>query len=377
MGPTVVPERKLGRLSLALISLLAACPVGLVGGLLIWSRRRVRPLLHSEGRPLPNSISEKIWVDINGVEQGMFIESQNDANPVLLVVHGGPGMPDHFLTKRYPTGLEEFFTVVWWEQRGTGLSYRADLPPETMTVDQFVADIVAVTNYLRSRFGKEKIYLMGHSWGSFIGIQAAAQAPQLYYAYIGMAQMSYQLESERLAYEFMLERFKQKGDTRMVRRLERAPVTATGGTPDGYLALRDKGMHSLGIGTTHDMKSVISGIFIRSWLASEYSLREKINLWRGRSFSRSFGLWDKVLRTDLSSAVPSLQIPVYFFHGRYDYTCSYDLARQYFRKLNAPLKGFYTFEHSAHSPVLEEAERARSIFREDVLAGSTAHADTT
>ena len=218
---------------------------------------------------------------------------------------------------------------------------------------------------------------MGHSWGSFIGIQAAAQAPQLYDAYIGMAQMSYQLESERLAYEFMLERFKQKGDTKMVRRLERAPVTATGGTPDGYLALRDKGMHSLGIGTTHDMKSVISGIFIASWLASEYSLREKINLWRGRSFSRSFGLWDEVLRTDLSTVVPSLEIPVYFFHGRYDYTCSYDLARQYFRKLDAPLKGFYTFEHSAHSPVLEEAEKARTIFREDVLAGSAAHADTT
>jgi pimeloyl-ACP methyl ester carboxylesterase len=240
---------------------------------------------------LPRSISEKIWVDINGIEQGMFIESQNDANPVLLVVHGGPGMPDHFLTNRCPTGLEELFTVVWWEQRGTGLSYRSDIPAETMIVDQFVADILAMTNYLRARFGKEKIYLMGHSWGSFIGIQAAAQAPELYDAYIGMAQMSYQLESERLAYEFMLERFRQKGDTKMVRRLERAPVTATGGTPDGYLALRDKGMHSLGIGTAHDMKSVISGIFIRSWLVSEYSLQEKINLWRGRSFSGSFGLW--------------------------------------------------------------------------------------
>lgn len=139
----------------------------------------MRPLLDSEGRPLPNSISEKIWVDVNGIEQGMFIESENDANPVLLVIHGGPGMPDHFLTNRYPTGLEELFTVVWWEQRGTGLSYRSDIPVETMTVDQFVADTLAMTNYLRARFGKEKIYIMGHSWGSFIGIQAAAQAPQL------------------------------------------------------------------------------------------------------------------------------------------------------------------------------------------------------
>ena len=113
-------------------------------------------------------------------------------------------MPDHFLTDRYPTGLEELFTVVWWEQRGTGLSYHGDIPAKTMTVNQFVSDTLAVTNYLRSRFGKAKIYLMGHSWGSFIGIQAAAQAPELFYAYIGMAQMSYQLESEKLAYEFMI-----------------------------------------------------------------------------------------------------------------------------------------------------------------------------
>jgi pimeloyl-ACP methyl ester carboxylesterase len=163
----------------------------------------------------------------------------------------------------------------------------------------------------------------------------------------------------------------------MVRRLENAPVTEEAGTPRDYLALRDKAMHTLGIGTTHDMRSVITGIFIPSWLAKEYTLREKVNLWRGRSFSRSFGLWDKVLRTNLPNIVPVLQMPVYFFHGKYDYTCSYQLAREYFRQLDAPLKGFYTFQDSAHSPILEEPEKARRILREDVLAGSTALADPT
>ena len=335
----------------------------------------MRPLLDSEGRPLPNSISEKIWVEINGSEQGMFIESENDANPVLLVVHGGPGMPDHFLTNRYPTGLEELFTVVWWEQRGTGLSYRSDIPAETMTVDQFVADTLAVTNYLRP-VSEKKIYLMGHSWGSFIGIQAAAQAPQLYDAYIGMAQMSNQLESERLAYEFMLERFRQEANTKMVRRLERARSLLPAEhrtailhcvTRNAQFGYRYDPRHE--VGDQRHFHPIVAGQRIQP--------AKKINLWRGRSFSRSFGLWDKVLRTNLSTVVPSLGIPVYFFHGRYDYTCSYDLARQYFGKLDAPLKGFYTFKHSAHSPVLEEAEKARSILREDVLAGSTAHADTT
>jgi pimeloyl-ACP methyl ester carboxylesterase len=314
-------------------------------------------------------------VNINGVQQGMFIESQDAANPVLLVLHGGPGMPDHFLTARYPTGLGQLFTVVWWEQRGTGLSYSSDIPPDSMTVDQFVSDTLVVTRYLRSRFQKQQIFLLGHSWGSFIGIQAAAYESELYGAYIGIAQMSHQLESEILAYEFMLERFKQQGETKMVQRLERAPVTPEGGTPKEYLALRDKAMHTLGIGTTHEMKSVIIGIFIPSLLVREYTFREKVNLWCGRSFSRKFGLWEKILHTDLTAVVAALQMPTYFFHGRHDYTCSYDLARQYFRKLDAPVKGFYTFENSAHSPVLEEAEKARRILREDVITGSTSLAD--
>ena len=182
------------------------------------------------------------------------------------------GMPDYFLTQRYPTGLEDYFTVVWWEQRGSGISYSTDIAPETMTVEQLISDTLAVTNYLRNRFGQEKIYLMGHSGGTFIGIQAAARAPELYYAYIGVAQMSYQLKSERLAYEYMLQQFQENGNLKMVRKLEAAPVTMTDGTPDAYLALRDEAMHSLGIGTTHDMNSVITGIFLPSLTFRGYTL---------------------------------------------------------------------------------------------------------
>jgi pimeloyl-ACP methyl ester carboxylesterase len=284
-------------------------------------------------------------------------------------------MPTYFLTERYPTGLEECCTVVWWEQRGTGLSYSASIPRETMTIEQFVADTLEVTDYLRRRFGKEKIYLMGHSWGSFIGIQAAARHPELYHAYIGVAQVSYQLKSEALAHEYMLQKFIENGNTRMAKRLRAAPVTMEGGTPDAYLSLRDEAMHSLGIGTTHDMKSVVSGIVVPSLTSREYTLQEKANIWRGRSFSRSFGLWDKVIRTDLSSLVSELALPVYFLHGIYDYTASYTEAKSYYGKLRAPLKGFYTFERSAHSPFLEEPERMRRILRQDVLRGAITLAD--
>ena len=366
--------RKAGRILLIIFSILLACALILVGVLLVWSPGKPAPIVDENGNPLAGSVSEKIHVTINGVEQGMFIKSKDINNPVLLFLHGGPGMPEYFLTQRYPTGLEGYFTVCWWEQRGSGLSYSADIPPETMTVEQLVSDTLEVTNYLRHRFHKEKIYLMGHSGGSFFGLHAVARSPELYHAYIGTGQMTYQLESEKLAYEYMLQEYKENGNRKMVRELEAAAPTMTVPLPASYISLRDEAMHGAGIGTTRDMKSVITGIFFPSWQSREYTIREKMNIWRGKIFSARL-LRNTMFATDLTQQVTELDLPVYFFHGRYDYTCSYTLAKDYFEKLKAPVKGFYTFEQSAHSPIFEEPEKIEKILQEDVLRGANSFAD--
>jgi pimeloyl-ACP methyl ester carboxylesterase len=364
--------RRAGRATFIVMSILLVSVLLLVGVLLLWSPGRPKPILDDTGRPLAGSISEKIHVNINGVEQGMFIKGKDERNPVLLYLHGG--MPDYFLTQDYPTGLDEYFTVVWWEQRGSGLSYSADIPPETVNPEQLVSDTVEVTNYLRRRFGREKIYLMGHSGGTFIGVQAAARAPDLYHAYIGVAQMSNQLESEKLAYDYMLQQFKDDGNAKMVRRLEDAPVTDSVPLSHAYRSVRDVAMHSLGVGTTHDMKSIVTGLLLRSLKNREYTLGEKIGMWRGKIFSGS-RLWNTQLATDLTKKVTRLEIPVYFLHGVYDYTVSYPKAKSYYDQLDAPLKGFYTFEHSAHSPLFEEPERMGEIMQADVLTGAKGLAD--
>jgi pimeloyl-ACP methyl ester carboxylesterase len=349
----------------------------LTGTLLAWSPGKPEPFLDENGNPLAGSISEKIFVNINGVQQGMFIKGKDVKNPILLFVHGGPGMPEYWLTQRYPTGLEDYFTVVWWEQRGAGLSYSAEITPETMTAEQFIADTIAVTNYLRNRFNKEKIYLMSHSWGSYIGIQTAAREPNLYYAYIGVGQISHQIKSEQLAYQYALEYYKENGNMNMVQRLEAAPPTRTVPLPAAYDALRDTYMHGAGIGTIRNMNSVVTGLFLPSWQFREYTLTEKINLWRGKIFSRShsFNLWDKMQITDLTQMATKLEIPIYFLHGIYDYTCAYPLAKDYFERLEAPVKGFYTFENSAHSPMFEEPEKVQRILLEDVLTTNNRLAD--
>jgi pimeloyl-ACP methyl ester carboxylesterase len=356
-------------MKIVLIVLLASIAVAF-GLLLFWSPGKVLPILDARGNPFTNSISEKIHVTINGAQQGMFVRSADAAHPVLLFVHGGPAMPTYVLDQRYPTGLEQDFTVVWWEQRGAGLSYSRDIPPETMTLAQIVDDTVAVADYLRARFDKDKIYLMGHSWGSFIGIQAAAKAPDRFHAYIGVGQITNQLESERLAYAYMLKECELQENTEMGEKLKAAPFEMTVPLPKSYMALRDSAMHTLGVGTTRDMRSVISGMFLPTWLDREYTVGEKINIWRGKWSANSVKLWNQVLLTDVRVKVPKLEVPAYFLHGRHDYTTSYVLAKGYVQQLQAPLKGFYTYEHSAHSPIFEEAEKTLTILRKDVLTGS-------
>lgn len=129
-------------------------------------------------------------------------------------------------------------------------------------------------------------------------------------------------------------------------------------------------MHRLGVGTMHDMGSVVSGLFLRSLRFREFTLGDKINLWRGKRAAGVSVVWDEALATDLTTAVPTLAVPVYFLHGVYDYTCSYALAQDYLARLQAPLKGFYTFERSAHSPNLEQPEKVLRILRENGMRGT-------
>lgn len=336
-----------------------------------YSPGKPKQFLDHNGDVLPNSISEKIFIEVGGIKQGMFIKSKNRENPVLLYLHGG--IPDYFLNRQYPTMLEDYFTVVWWEQRGSGLSFNTNITKETISLNQMISDVKELTNYLRNRFGQEKIYIMGRSGGTFFGIQAVANAPELYHAYIGVGQMSNQLKSEKLAYEYMLSKFRETENKAMQRKLEAYPVTVE--IPTGYLKLRDRAMHKLGIGTTHDMKSVITGLFFPSLTCREYTLKEKFNLWRSKSQWGVHPIWDTVIATDLAKQVTEIDVPVYFLHGIYDYTVSYTLAKNYFEAIQAPLKGFYTFNSSAHSPLFEEPLRLREVIEKDVLKKRTDLAD--
>ena len=348
--------------------------LGLLISLLVYlaiiSPGRPEAFKDANGNILKGSISEKIFVPIGGVKQGMFIRSKNIENPVLLFLHGGPGFPNYFLIEKFNPGLEDYFTVCYWEQRGGGLSYNPEVTIESMTLDQLVSDAIEVTNYLRERFGKEKIYIMAWSGGTTIALPAVSKAPDLFHAYIAMGQITRQRESERIAYDFMLKQFTEQNDQRSVKMLKRFNHLVTESDLISFYnsGTRDNLMHELGIGTMRSMKSVFKDIFLPVWTCRAYTLREKYNIWKSKIFFLSkTNLKTETLTTDFSGAFPEIDVPIYFICGKYDLTVNVDLSNDYYNRLNAPLKGFYTFGNSAHGPLFEEPERFREILVKDIL----------
>ncbi len=347
--------------------------------LFIISPGRLKPFIDQNNKPLPGSISEKVSIEIGGIKQGMFIRGKDIKNPVLLFVHGGPSFPEYFLVEKYPVGLEDHFTVCYWEQRGGGISYTPEVTLESMTLDQLASDAIEVTNYLLNRFDKEKIYVMAHSGGTAFAIQAVKSHPKLFHAYIGMAQITRQAESEKLGYEYMINQYQSNGNSKMVAEFKKYPILNNDSCmlPFFNSVLRDKAQHELGIGTMHNMRSIIKDIFLPVWTCKAYTVREKINIWISKfSFLKKAGLRREILQSDFTAKIPALEIPVYFISGRYDLTVNKDLSKEYLKNIEAPLKGFYTFDKSAHSPMFEEPHRLKEILVQDVLKGTTILADT-
>lgn len=326
---------------------------------------------YSTGKVKPSwsgnvGFAEKIFVEIGGIEQGMIIESKDASNPVLLFLHGGPGTTEYAAFKKYKVGLEDFFTVCYWEQRGSGLSYNPNIKENSMTLTQLISDTVEVTNYLCERFKQDKIFIMGHSWGTLLGSHVIHQNPELYHAYIGAGQVVNGTRSEKEIYEFMLSSARENGDDEVIKKLESLDINNNRIFSQGdYLGMRMEYVLKYGGGFTRDIRSMTP--FYQLFLfCKAYTVEEKLNLIKGMEFSGRL-MAHYVINADLFEELPSQEIPVFIMAGKYDYQTTYNLAYEYYEALDAPLKAFYTFENSAHSPMFEEPELFASIIANDIL----------
>lgn len=324
------------------------------------------PAFYDEnGAVLTNSIVEKTWVDINGSKLGLIIIGEDKNNPILLVCGGGPGIPEYLMESFYPSVLTKHFVVVYFDYRGTGLSYEK-VDPNKMTTKQYLNDVDTITDYIRNRFNTEKIYLMGHSFGTYIGLNAAHNHPEKYDAYFAMSQMTIPKKSEIMAYDYMLNEYKKRNDSSKVSEFEKYPIKDSEEAFVEYRtsSLRDDGMHELGVGTTRNMSSVIYDIFFPSLRCKAYTMVERINIWRGKIASNKFKVTADGFNYNTFEKIKSIDIPIYFFAGKYDYTCNEELQRKYYEFIKAPNKKYYLYENSSHSPVFEDNEMTDNVLKE-------------
>ena len=319
------------------------------------------------GKIIKAGISEKIYMDVGGIRQGMFLRGMDTSKPVLLFLHGGPGSPELAMgmNTEGERKLAKFFVVCYWDQRGAGMSFSSKINQETMTVSQMIEDTKEVTLYLQKRFNKDKIYIMGHSWGTYLGIKTISKYPELYYAYMGMGQVTNQKKSEILAYHYMLEEAKRRKEAKAIQRLQAFDVNDASFPPMKYIqGIRSKLMNEYGIGVMHENASMSK--MLKDMIKFKgYTLKEKMNYMRGLLFSQKL-LFPNIIEDSLFVSSKSFNIPVFILHGKYDYQVSHDLAKEYYESIDAPRKGFYTFEHSAHSPFWEEPEAFAVALREIV-----------
>lgn len=297
-----------------------------------------------------NSISALEQVEINGSSHEIMIRGNDKDNPVIIFVHGGPGCPEIPYADKYQDLLETNFTVVNYDQRASGKSYHFLEDYSNLSSDLLVEDLLAMTDYISERLGKEKVILIGHSYGTYIAMQAAYKAPEKYEAYIGIGQMSDTTESEIDSLNYSINQAQNVGNTDDVLYLQGLTEKIKNGdtfTPRNYV---------MKYGGASRLIDNPDGDNIGILFSSEYNLLDVIRYNYGLSYSQKT-LLKEVLKNPLPTIVTKLKLPCYFIMGKYDYMTSANAAKKYFDMIEANKKEFITFEQSAHYPQFEEKEK--------------------
>jgi len=303
--------------------------------------RGTTPAITDEaGSEIPKSIASLERIPLGGVDQYVLIRGADSTSPILLFLHGRPGMPAMFLAHAFQRDLEQDFVIVHWDRRGAGKSYEAGRISDSITVRQTLDDTYELTRLLLGRFGKKRLFLAAHSWGTLLGMLAIREHPEYYAAYIGMGQLSADSLRRYVAQrKFLYNMAMGYGDLNLMQWL------VSGGR------IREEDLFRYGA-VLRASRSFFP-LLMTGLRAPEYDLFEALNVSRGASMVME-RMNDDVPIMSFEDEFGEAAIPVYFLLGRHDYTTPSILAAEYFAVLAAPQKGLVWFEHSAHFPFWEE-----------------------
>jgi len=281
-----------------------------------------------------NSVATLEALSVNNDRQWLLARGCNRSNPVILFLHGGPGMPAMFTAHAFQRSLERDFVVVHWDRRGAGKSFHADLDPATMTMTQMLADAEVVVEHLRAEFNVEKVMLVGHSHGTYFGALLAEARPDLFHAYVGVGQIGDPSRERAVQDVIISERYLARG--------EKSPVINSSN--------RETLLFDIG-GEIASARSLWP-LLRTGLMAPEYNMRDVMNVAKGPQFAQAH------LKYDISGGYgppPTVfDIPVYVVMGAQDAVTPVGLAKEWFDDVTAPQKTWAVFEDAAHFPYFEQ-----------------------
>jgi proline iminopeptidase len=317
----------------------------------------------------PNGINTLESVRIGGIDQWIEVRGQNVNNPILLWIHGGPGIAFIPLAGDFQGPWEKYFTVVQWDQRGAGKTLASndkELQRKTMNVPQMEQDTLDVVNYLRHRFQREKIFVVGHSWGSVLGLWLAHEHPELVYAYVGTGQVVNMQQNEAVAYQDALQAARNQHNAQAVKQLEGiAPYPPRNADRDQMGIAKGWEEQLLGLPPGGPVFLDIRRILTDVVSAPEYSLVDDYRWLKAQAFSDI--LVPELLKMDLTKLGLDFRVPVFWFAGRQDPYCRSSLIWEYSQTIKAPRNEFISFDNSGHFPFYEEQQKFREELVQRVL----------
>lgn len=303
-------------------------------------------------------INEQIKIPLNGVEQYISMRAKKEHAPLLVYLHGGPGDAALPLVCKFNQELENFFTVIVWEQRGAGKSYYPFTEKSNVTIDTFIEDLQQLICFLLKRFHQEKVYLVGHSWGSVLGLRFVSKYPEYVHTYIGCGQVVNMKKSCQIAYDYALE----NADAKTKRKLEKIDCSYTGNHWMKDLLFVTKQVVKYK-GSLYGKRNYNS-LIIPFLFSKYYGILDLGNRIKGGQQSIQY-LWQELMQTDFENVI-HYEVPIIFVEGRYDKHVSSDLVEQYCKRIQSE-KQFIWFEHSCHFPQWSESKKFNQLLIELVV----------
>lgn len=314
------------------------------------------PFVDKDGKPVPGFLAAIEWQDIGGIPQWTLLRARDTSQPILIVLHGGPGAIEAEAYRAYNAELEDHFLVVHWHQRGAGWTLDRTSDGSDINSERIYQDLEELVARMKTRFGREKVYLAGHSWGSILGLRYTYEHPENVAAYVGIGQVQNLKESEKRGCAFILEKAQAEQNAEAVGEINKACAFVNDPTKpyDMEQMLVQRSYLTEYGGAFHGPMGMTDMLYDILSQTDEGTLSLILRMAEG-SLDSAQRMWPELMAFD-ATPWTDFDAPIFFALGRHDYQVNAAMAAQYFETLKAPCKHLEWFENSAHSPLFEEAD---------------------